>query len=414
VGINPTPPPTAASILSKTPNAAASKGATTGGSNAVWPPQKLPAVPLTAGGEPPAAKNATPAASVPALSLKGSAPAAASGAPAPPTASTLSASPSPLAPQAARSRKPAAAPRAGSRIPASKSTTVPTDTGMANATAPAAVPATSASDASETAAAEHDGAGTQAAAARSSIDPTLPTAVTAPATPIAGPLAGGTPAATQDLTSSASPDEEAATAALTDTAPANHVATPPFAGVAAATAQVSGSRNTADTSANPASAQSSSLPLGSASVAHTADATPVTETLQTHTPVGSSGWADEVGTHVVWMAHQGVTSASLRLQPEELGPLEVKISVHESAVSVWFGAREPTTRSALEQALPQLKEMLSAQGFNLTDAGVSREPPRGALYSARSAPTTASAPPAQDANDIATTPVSRGLIDTYA
>ena len=100
--------------------------------------------------------------------------------------------------------------------------------------------------------------------------------------------------------------------------------------------------------------------------------------LTVQTPVGTSGWTEEVGTHVIFMAHQGISGASLRLQPEHLGPLEVKISLHDSTASVWFGANESETRTALQAALPQLKEMFAAQGMTLTDAGVSREPPRDA------------------------------------
>ena len=133
------------------------------------------------------------------------------------------------------------------------------------------------------------------------------------------------------------------------------------------------------------------------------------------TPVGASGWTEEVGTHVIWMAHQGISSASLRLQPEHLGPLEVRISLHDSTASVWFGANEPETRTALQAALPQLKEMFAAQGMTLTDAGVSREPPRDAHSAQRGTVPAALVPAAVEADARATlTSARRGLIDTYA
>ena len=131
-------------------------------------------------------------------------------------------------------------------------------------------------------------------------------------------------------------------------------------------------------------------------------------------PVGASGWTEEVGTHVIWMAHQGVSSASLRLQPEHLGPLEVRISLHDSTASVWFGANEPETRTALQAALPQLKEMFAAQGMTLTDAGVSREPPRDTQLP-RAAPHGSAAPAAAVLDSPAALPGARlGLVDTYA
>jgi flagellar hook-length control protein FliK len=68
----------------------------------------------------------------------------------------------------------------------------------------------------------------------------------------------------------------------------------------------------------------------------------------------------------------------LRLSPEHLGPLEVRIAVQNDQVSVWFGAAHADTRNALENALPRLRELFAAQGMSLTDAGVFREPPRDA------------------------------------
>jgi flagellar hook-length control protein FliK len=100
-------------------------------------------------------------------------------------------------------------------------------------------------------------------------------------------------------------------------------------------------------------------------------------TMAVSSPVGSSGWTDELGAKVTWMAQQGIQSASLQLSPEHLGPLQVTISVHDGQASVWFGAVQPDTRSALQQSLPQLRQLFASQGLNLADAGVSRESPRG-------------------------------------
>jgi hypothetical protein len=104
--------------------------------------------------------------------------------------------------------------------------------------------------------------------------------------------------------------------------------------------------------------------------AHNAISRPV------HTPVGSAAWADEVGTRVVMMTESGNHTASLKLSPEHLGPLEINITVRDDKASVWFGAAHADTRAAIETALPRLREMFEAQGLSLADAGVFREPPR--------------------------------------
>lgn len=140
-------------------------------------------------------------------------------------------------------------------------------------------------------------------------------------------------------------------------------------------------------------------------------------TVQVHTEVGSGGWANELGTRLHWMANQGVGSASLRLTPEQLGPVEVKISVHQNAASVWFSATQPDTRSALEQALPRLKELFSAQGLNLAQAGVSDQSARSTAGEQQS---PAESPRAGTARELSATSVTsaarshQGLIDTYA
>ena len=96
-----------------------------------------------------------------------------------------------------------------------------------------------------------------------------------------------------------------------------------------------------------------------------------------HTPVGSAVWADDIGSRVTMMAKQGEQTASLRLSPEHLGPLEIRVAIRDDQASVWFGAAHADTRAAIENALPRLRELFEAQGMSLTDAGVFREPPRG-------------------------------------
>jgi flagellar hook-length control protein FliK len=117
------------------------------------------------------------------------------------------------------------------------------------------------------------------------------------------------------------------------------------------------------------------------------------------------------------MANAGVGSASLRLTPEQLGPVEVRISVHQSSASVWFTAAQSETRTALEQALPQLKDLFSAQGLNLAQAGVSDQSARGAPRDAlpASAGPRESAERELNATSVTSAPrVRQGLIDTYA
>ena len=116
---------------------------------------------------------------------------------------------------------------------------------------------------------------------------------------------------------------------------------------------------------------STAVPLDEAAKARAAASSDLGRGL--HTPVGSSEWADELSTRLTLMAERGHHTASLRLSPEHLGPLEIRISVTDDQASVWFGAAHADTRSAIEQALPRLRELFASQGLTLADAGVSHQ-----------------------------------------
>jgi flagellar hook-length control protein FliK len=132
-----------------------------------------------------------------------------------------------------------------------------------------------------------------------------------------------------------------------------------------------------------------------------------------HLPVGSRGWADEIGTRVVMMTESGNHTASLKLSPEHLGPLEINITVRDDKASVWFGAAHADTRAAIETALPRLREMFESQGLSLADAGVFREPPREHAAVKSNATSTGQG----DANEevaAVSTHARLGLVDAYA
>jgi flagellar hook-length control protein FliK len=132
-----------------------------------------------------------------------------------------------------------------------------------------------------------------------------------------------------------------------------------------------------------------------------------------HTPVGGAAWADEIGTRVVMMSESGNHTASLKLSPEHLGPLEINITVRDEKASVWFGAAHADTRAAIETALPRLREMFESQGLSLADAGVFREPPREQPV-AKSSSLTAEQGDTTDETATVNARTQLGLVDAYA
>lgn len=133
-----------------------------------------------------------------------------------------------------------------------------------------------------------------------------------------------------------------------------------------------------------------------------------------HTPVGTAAWSEDIGSRLTMMVEQGKHTASLRLSPEHLGPLEIQISMNDDQASVWFGAAHADTRAALENALPKLREMFASQGLSLTDAGVSREPPRQQQNPAAQSPSSGNFAAESGDQAVAAAQVRLGLLDTYA
>jgi hypothetical protein len=129
-------------------------------------------------------------------------------------------------------------------------------------------------------------------------------------------------------------------------------------------------------------------------------------------PVGSAAWSEEIAARLTLMTEHGKHSASLRLSPEHLGPMEVRIAVNDDQASVWFGAAHADTRAAIEQALPRLRELFESQGMSLTDAGVFREPPRDQPQGHIPPELRDDAAPTEDSVSVARARL--GLVDAYA
>ncbi len=136
-------------------------------------------------------------------------------------------------------------------------------------------------------------------------------------------------------------------------------------------------------------------------------------TLRLSTPVHDNRWADAIAHRLVMMAREGESIAQLRLVPQELGPLDIQITVKDSEASVHFGAAHAETRAALESSLPRLRELLSAQGLQLTNASVSQQS-GGKNQPERSSGPAAVGAVTDDAEVSPATSVSTALLDIYA
>lgn len=145
--------------------------------------------------------------------------------------------------------------------------------------------------------------------------------------------------------------------------------------------------------------------------------------LDVSAPVAQAEWAQNVGDRIQWMVGQRLQGAEIRLNPAHLGPMEVKVQMHNDQASIQFLASHQAVRDALEAALPRLREMLGSQGVDLVNVDISDRSSGGEQQSADGNGTgPAAAPVAAAGGDLGeeadvrqwTTPVTAsGSVDLF-
>ncbi|WP_029407188.1 flagellar hook-length control protein FliK [Thiomicrorhabdus sp. Milos-T2] len=93
-------------------------------------------------------------------------------------------------------------------------------------------------------------------------------------------------------------------------------------------------------------------------------------------PVKSPQWGQALGQRVVYIANNQLQKANITLNPEKLGPVQVKLHMDkDNQLHVTMHAQHATTREAMDNALPRLREMLEQAGVNLgsLDVGDDRQ-----------------------------------------
>jgi flagellar hook-length control protein FliK len=90
-------------------------------------------------------------------------------------------------------------------------------------------------------------------------------------------------------------------------------------------------------------------------------------------PDFSQKLADQVSLWVGQVRQEGPMTAELHLNPAEMGPINVKISLDGSAAHVDFAAAALETRQAIEASLSALSSSLNEVGISLSGGGVSSQ-----------------------------------------
>ena len=89
--------------------------------------------------------------------------------------------------------------------------------------------------------------------------------------------------------------------------------------------------------------------------------------------VGTPAFTQDLGQQISWLGTQDLKQARIRLHPEDLGPLDIKMSVSHDRVDLTFIAQHPATVHAVQQSLAHLDAMLAQQGMTLGHADVSQQ-----------------------------------------
>lgn len=85
----------------------------------------------------------------------------------------------------------------------------------------------------------------------------------------------------------------------------------------------------------------------------------------------SRQWSSELGERILFMAGKKIQSAEIRLNPPNLGLMEVKLAISGEQAQLVFQSGNANVRDVLESAVPRIREMLEQSGITLTDVTVS-------------------------------------------
>ncbi|OCG05327.1 flagellar hook-length control protein FliK [Gilliamella sp. wkB112] len=95
------------------------------------------------------------------------------------------------------------------------------------------------------------------------------------------------------------------------------------------------------------------------------------QTLNLSMPVNINQWQTSLTQQIVMLTRQNIPTAEIKLHPQELGSLHIKLTMHDDKMNLHLLAAHATVKGVLESALPLLKTSLEQQGITLQQADVS-------------------------------------------
>lgn len=148
----------------------------------------------------------------------------------------------------------------------------------------------------------------------------------------------------------------------------------------------------------------------------------VAAAVQANTPIPlDNGFDDGFSSRIAWLADQKIGHAEIRITPDHLGAIDVRLQIDGNRVNAEFNSAQPDVRHALESSLPRLRDMLGQQGLQLGQADVGqRQAQQQGASNGQASPAFAGGADRADAGNDAgwsrgpAVRASRGLLDEYA
>lgn len=94
------------------------------------------------------------------------------------------------------------------------------------------------------------------------------------------------------------------------------------------------------------------------------------------------GWDKELVDKVMWMSSKNLKSADIKLNPLELGRLDIRVQVGQEHTQITFNSAHAGVRDSLDAQMHRLREMLEQQGMHNVDVDVADQSQQHQRYTA--------------------------------
>ena len=107
------------------------------------------------------------------------------------------------------------------------------------------------------------------------------------------------------------------------------------------------------------------------SLLSSANSTVTPYTMDLSTPVDVAQWQKSLTQHIMMFNRQGMQTAEIKLHPQELGSLHIKLAMTDDNINLHMMAAHNMVKGLLESAIPFLRTSLQEQGFTLQQTDIS-------------------------------------------